>query len=265
MQPINITVDHVSTQVNRIELFNDKTHLGSATGFLTMKGNDHYLVTNWHVLSGRKPFDGQPISKGLLTPNRLVLYHLTKNLQQGWEFGVQLYDKNDKSLWVQHPNGQKYDVAAIKIFPYDEDLGARPISVDSAKVDMATPIGTEVFIIGYPFGISHSGAFPLWKTGHIASEPQLPYNDLPAFLIDATTRSGMSGSPVIARKSSYQSLSGEMRIEGRAIDKFMGIYSGRIDRTTGEDSKLSTELGFVWHPKVILEMLNNGMPGSYKL
>lgn len=41
------------------------------------------------------------------------------------------------------------------------------------------------------------GVFPVWKRGSIASEPLFNINLGPAILVDAVTRRGMSGSPVL--------------------------------------------------------------------
>ena len=106
-----------------------------------------------------------------------------------------------------------------------------------------------VSIIGFPLGLTSEGAFPIWKSGHIASDPDLDYNGLPAFLIDATTRGGMSGSPVVLRLlGGYSTRSGStIMTQTRPSTLFLGIYSGRVH---GE-----SEIGIVRRPKVISEVL----------
>ena len=43
-----------------------------------------------------------------------------------------------------------------------------------------------ISVIGFPLALTPIGLFPIWKTGHIASEPEVPYKVIyPAFLIDA--------------------------------------------------------------------------------
>jgi hypothetical protein len=105
-----------------------------------------------------------------------------------------------------------------------------------------------VSIIGFPFGLSTAGAWPIWKTGHIASDPDLDYDDRPAFLIDATTRAGMSGSPVVLRSyGGYASSKAHMVIGGGPGTRFLGVYSGRIHN--------QAEIGRVWRPSSIKEIL----------
>ena len=115
-----------------------------------------------------------------------------------------------------------------------------------------------VSIIGFPFGLSGPGFLPIWKAGYIASEPELDYNNEPVFMIDARTSEGMSGSPVISR-----SISEKTKIRTWQWNKpptyklFLGVYSGRIDK------ELNSDLGKVWRPRVIREILEN--QGNEKL
>jgi hypothetical protein len=70
----------------------------------------------------------------------------------------------------------------------------------------------------------------------------MDYEDRPVFLIDATTRGGMSGSPVVLRiYGDYAT------IGGKSWTRFLGVYSGRIHD--------QTEIGRVWRPSVIKEIL----------
>jgi hypothetical protein len=84
-----------------------------------------------------------------------------------------------------------------------------------------------VSIIGYPYGLATAHAWPIWKTGHIASDIDLDYDGRPAFLIDATARSGMSGSPVVHRTSGgFTTRSGDVIYSTgvRPATRFLGVY-----------------------------------------
>src|SRR5690242_7246944 len=67
------------------------------------------------------------------------------------------------------------------------DSNHKPLCVLEAKL----------FVIGYPQNTENF--YPIWKSGTIASEPNLMPLGIPFFYIDATTRKGMSGSPVVFR------------------------------------------------------------------
>ena len=132
-------------------------------------------------------------------------------------------------------------------FDPEPDIFIKNLDLEMAKTPIRVYPSKSVSIIGYPNGLSAGGKFPIWKNGHLASEMDLDYNGLPIFLIDATTRSGMSGSPVIIRDSGLVLM--EENSQPGMFTKFLGVYSGRIDKTS--------EIGRVWKPKVILDIIHN--------
>jgi hypothetical protein len=106
--------------------------------------------------------------------------------------------------------------------------------------------GLPVSVIGYPHGLRHAGMWPIWKTGHIASDFDLDYDERPMFLIDVTARKGMSGSPVVIRRS-LNVWSEQQYRDADTETKLLGVYSGRL----GDDS----EIGIVWKPRVLQTLL----------
>jgi hypothetical protein len=84
----------------------------------------------------------------------------------------------------------------------------------------------------------------------IATDPDLNYEGRPAFLIDATTRPGMSGSPVVVRMwGGIIKTNGNYRASCGPVTRFLGVYSGTVYDTS--------EIGRVWRPQVIDEILNS--------
>jgi hypothetical protein len=89
----------------------------------------------------------------------------------------------------------------------------------------------------------------------LASEPDLDIHGDPYFFIDATTRGGMSGSPVLLRLfGGYNAKNGNYNMTPGPTNLFMGIYSGRLNE--------NSEIGRVWKPKVIHEILGATNPTS---
>lgn len=142
------------------------------------------------------------------------------------------------------------DVVALPI-PEAMQVHVYPLDLALADVDMVAAPAMPVSVIGYPLGLATGGNWPIWKTGHIASDPDLDFQPgTPAFLIDATTRSGMSGSPVVLRlNGGFGTRQGGYLLAGGTSTKFMGVYSGRI--------REESEIGTVWRPFVIHEILLN--------
>ncbi len=98
-----------------------------------------------------------------------------------------------------------------------------------------------------PFDITGGKELPIWKRGTISTEPVIDIENLPKFLVDTATRSGMSGSPVIMQRNGFHAFDGQ-QLTGKEIigliRLFAGVYSGRI----GTEDNLQTQLGIVWKP-----------------
>ena len=142
------------------------------------------------------------------------------------------------------------DVALIPI--KEEEINGHHLTVEEAEEpfneDTKVEIAEDVFIIGFPFG-RIGGIVPIWKRGSVASEPILDMEDMPFFYVDTATKEGMSGSPVIYYKSRPMTLLGEGKMS-RYFTKFVGVYSGRLKTSAGNDP----QLGRVWKASVIAEI-----------
>jgi hypothetical protein len=267
--------------LSRVSLFLQSTcndlSLGNATGFVVSKDSKHYLITNWHVLAGRHPVTNQPLHDSAAVPDALIVaYHRTvvQDGQQfiGWQPLVeQLNDGTGNRRWLAHADGSKVDVGALPVAPPPDETTLHPLPLELAKTDLFAGVGETISIVGYPFGLT-GGGFPIWKTGHIATEPDVYYNRSPVFLVDATARKGMSGSPVYRRFPGvgWRTRTGTNLIASKTVyaggsdlTRFMGVYAGSVGRimeSDGEAVEESAELGRVWKPEVIEQILVNASP-----
>lgn len=267
------SVDKLNFAVCRLAVFHDAMPLSVATGFFhRVVVNDQpatCLVTNWHVLAGRNSDNPALVlhRTGAL-PNRLsarlVLndqfasyLSLPPDVVHMQEFSISLYRNDGKAGWHQHPTlKNKIDVALI-IMP---DMSSKFISVNIDEIatanDMAISIGLDLFVLGYPLGFSHFIDTPIWKRASIASEPHLEGSDAHRrVIVDATTRSGMSGSPVVARAyTHYLTESGEVKCSPHA-SRFIGIYASRPDIQGADERESSAEIGYVYKSGCIGEIL----------
>lgn len=248
IQKQEIFIDPLSGQsLYLILISSSNTELGMATGFVVEENKSYYLVTNWHVLSGRHPTTNELICNSI--PDSVLIWQHGKQLGSWILKKEKLYDKSGKKRWKEHPSGKSVDLVALPLEAISDDIQIYPFDLSLANTDLIPEIAMPVSIIGFPLGFSGPGRFPIWKTGHIASEPDLDYNNEPLFLIDATTRGGMSGSPVILRLTGgYKTKSGgTIMSSSRKATLFLGIYSGRLPG--------DTEIGRVWRPYLIKEIL----------
>lgn len=243
-----MTIDEYSVMSLYIEMSLDGATdpIGMGTAFSVQKDNQNFLITNWHNVTGRNPETNKPLSSsGICDPDEMKVWFFTNTIGLWVPKTIKLKNSEGKNLWIEHPLGQQVDVVAI---PYEStsDIFVKNLDLETSKLDIVIFPSLSVSIIGYPNGLTSGGKFSIWKTGHIASEMDLNFNGQSVFLIDATTRSGMSGSPVVLRSSGGTQFSTGIKL-GK-YTKFLGIYSGRIDG--------NSEIGRVWKPNVIYEILN---------
>ncbi|WP_313057742.1 trypsin-like peptidase domain-containing protein [Agrobacterium cavarae] len=281
----------LSYATTRIGIFCNDIEISRASGFTAKFGPDFYLVTNWHVASGRNPITNKLSSQLAAIPDK-IKFHVTVITEERVDddrksttlyfkpLEFDLY-KNETPTWLEMISGDhRIDVALFPLNSAVEELqqgGTRLAFIEAGEVtlkrgltleDSSTPfpgegvsyfypqVGSEVFVLGYPKGIELAGIFPIWKRASIASEPQATitsggyvYEDL--LYIDALTKGGMSGSPVIAIAKE-----GELYVtdDGVAVSMvdgtahLVGVYAGR-EGVTNEELEFS--IGRVWKTATI--------------
>lgn len=247
-----VQIDPLSVTSLYLKVYANGNQLSTATGFVVEHRSRSFLVTNWHVLSGRHPETGNPLSPTAGIPDEVRIAHTQKRSLGSWQFVPErLLNEDGSPRWIEHRVGREIDVACLELRNIKEDIRLYPFDMSLADVDLLLYPAMTVCVIGFPFGLRPNAFFAVWKTGHIATDPDLPYKGHPAFLIDATTREGMSGSPVVARTSGSHMTSKGYAISGGVTTKFLGIYSSRI--------RDDAEIGCVWRPILIREVLANAV------
>jgi hypothetical protein len=247
--------------------------LSVATGFFYQHNVRSFLITNYHVVSGRHPDSGAVLDPRGSCPDSLVLgiasvagIHEQSGAQIiQWKWmTLSLYNKDEiaKPVWTEHPeHGRRFDAIAIPLSGIEEThitaANAESLNLDKIRIYPSM----EVFILGYPRGMSGGGHFPIWKRGTIATEPDFDLDGLPRFYIDTATREGMSGSPVYAQEVGYWLPEGESDPSKASIGKgrrFVGVYSGRI----GAEDEFKAQLGIVWKESALISLMDSVPPAS---
>jgi hypothetical protein len=231
--------------------------LGTGTGFLASDDRETHcaFITNRHNVTGRHQETGKCLDRNSAVPDNLNIYFHREPLDLGeWiQVPLPLYTKDGEPTWIEHPRlGAEADVVALNL-NWGDDVCKLPYFMELKldRVGMLVGPAETVSVIGFPFGMSSFGKFPLWATGFLAQELSLITPENPVFLIDCRARPGQSGSAVIAhRLTGYRSVA-----DGKAtttmgtgsIWEFLGIYSGRVNN--------ESDLGRVWHVSVVREVL----------
>jgi hypothetical protein len=250
MQPISLPV--VKLEILSTDLGTGKMKpISTATGFLVTSKKSILLVSNWHNFSGRDPENRKPIDKqGRLPEAVRVFVRIAKSgfvLPTPEPFEETLFNGDGSPRWIElperkpHPEEsvqQKIDLAALVIqnrgkVPKQETLGHE----GHPAPDLVAETGDGIGIIGYPYGRSGAGSYPLWVFGHVSSDV-ISHPDKEYFLVNASGRSAMSGSLVVLMEKTYVSFK----------PGFLGVYSGRIDQFEIPDPPLRDplDIGIVW-------------------
>lgn len=231
----------------RLEMRYDGTSLASGTGFITTASAGPLLITARHNLTGRHQDDGRCLSATGGVPNEVLIRHNGPEILTYVERLESLF-AGDMPLWREHPRLR--EAADFVALPLTQLEG---VSFGGAVFPFMPPMfrlgpAEAVSVIGFPFGIAGAGDLAIWTTGFIATEMDLDYRELPQFLIDARTRQGQSGSPVLAYRTGVvrKRDGGIGRLEMPAWD-ILGIYSGRING--------DSDIGVVWKISAVVELI----------
>ncbi|WP_201786923.1 trypsin-like serine peptidase [Acidihalobacter prosperus] len=243
-----------------IEMYFKDVLLSSGTAFLVANDQSSHcaLITNRHNVTGRHQETGECLDKkhGAI-PDTIRIYFHKPPLERGeWHcVSLPLYKEDDSPWWIEHPRlGASADVVALNL-KWGSDVQKLPyyLKTDLDRQKLVVRPAEPISVIGFPFGLSSTGHFPIWATGFMAQELGIVTPDNQTFLIDCRTRQGQSGSPVIAyRTNVFTYLNDNGRISttmaaGVAKWEFLGIYSGRVNS--------ESDLGRVWHVSAIEEVL----------
>ena len=236
--------------------------LGTATGFYYKYKDRMFLVTNKHVVTGKNTFTGQCISSlgSIPTVLRAVVNFDIINNDDSHEYfeatlAFELYEDIQSQLdkiWYESEKSDMIDVAVIDVTErYHKSIENIKEIRQCKECDWyyynyknkkeKHYVTENIFVVGFPFGYKstgHDGWYAIWNNGTIASEYEqqlvvpvdalmsgIEYSIVDAFLVDAKTWEGQSGSPVLATVTEDDA-------------QLIGIYSGR----TNKDSSL----GYVW-------------------
>ncbi len=229
------------------------TKIAEATGFAVQRGGMHYLLTNWHVVTGRRPATNKPLDlkNAAADPDEVdVWFHAAGALGTWHRRPIALRVKETGAkLWLEHARGREIDVVAVP-FAMPTACTVYPLDLTTSTADVRVVPSEPLSIVGFPLGLTVAGKCPIWKTGHLASDMDLNLTgERPAFLIDATTKPAMSGSPVFARRVGGWASSTGFNVGGEAT-RFLGIYSGRLP------DEVDASIGFVWKPSAIDEIFS---------
>ncbi|ECI3617335.1 serine protease [Salmonella enterica subsp. enterica] len=264
----------------KLTCYHNDREIMVGTGFLYSHDDykDPILITNYHVLTCREPKNPASLMEGIgSSPNKIKCHIWAPDGKSAHIFSIEI---NDESEWLEHPSrADGVDIVGIPII-FRSDV-AYTTQNDIKNTDtIPLHVASDLSIVGYPFGLTINKYLPIWKKGLVASEPDVKVSGLDCFYIDATTKEGMSGSPVFSHEYSTEILvspevhamfqqreQGEIsalelinampqNLMNKTIQvkkfKLVGVYSGRVTIGTS-----MPDIGIVWKLSLIEEMLSS--------
>ena len=263
-------VNHLSLSTTPVNLFKGNTLVSQGTGFYYVENQGEkqilFLVTNYHVVTGSAPTE----KKAPLGDNVSFQFH-ESNEQTGKIKTVKypLFTKTAKPVWLSNNAYPDADLAVIPVVPeLWKNCSISCISADWAQPKMKIRPTTKTQRSAGTHTVTEdaANALPVWKTGSVASEPDVDFDGKPLFLIDVSAFPGMSGSPVFAIASGIYEMAEGGNMTPGVVRQFLGIYASM--QMVGKDKYLeqivhgaklgikdfeSLEIGHVWKASLILD------------
>lgn len=171
---------------------------------------------------------------------------------------------NFENRWIKHPS---VDLAIFDFTPFLKNpkiVRKKPYFKSLSKVHLAKNNPSimkiasmeDIIMIGYPNGIRDDvNNLPVIRRGITATNPMLPYNGRPEFLIDAACYPGSSGSPVlIANIGSFLNDEG-LLCSGNRI-ALVGILYAGFQHTTEGNIKVTPV------PTKVINIIESSIPNN---
>jgi hypothetical protein len=181
---------------------------------------------------------------------------------------------NEPTKWFFHPTDKAADVALMPIsLPIQEyDFSVLPsamILTEEMRLEKGIGIGDSVFITGlfvYHHGFSKN--IPILRTGNIAmiSEERIPiknFGDMEAYLIEARSIGGLSGSPVFTLARSPEQVTvilmglmhGHWSVDSETV-------TDKISQDAGIKAGVNVGIAIVTPASKIMDIINGNELGA---
>jgi hypothetical protein len=180
------------------------------------------------------------------------------------EIGLRLNSNTDQSpfieirsrldAWFTHPTDPTIDVAILQMgIPKTADHLVIPFSLAATPQNLADQevgVGDEVFISGlFRHHFGNKKNIPIIRVGNLAAlneeRIQTSLGEADAYLIEARSLGGLSGSPVFVNLGTVRHIGGETKFStGGSMLLLLGLVHGHIDGNA-EAEKINSGIAIV--------------------
>ena len=270
-------MEHLSLCTTPVLLRKGDTVISQGTGiyfYWENKGGPvKTLVKNYHVMTGWAPLkEEEPKGDNIL----FYLHKSEEEVANVKEIIYPLFTNGGERTWFTHPDVPAADVAVLPLPSQVMTEGGYqlfPISKTHVEVPMKVRATSTVTLIGYPHGFYDAkNQLPIYKTGSVASEPEVDFDGEPKFMVDVSNFPGMSGSPVIAVATGMYESSENRAVSPGSPRRFLGVFASDIvlkkdkyleELGVGEEERggigirndESLQLGAVWKASLLTDLI----------
>lgn len=248
--------------------------------YRTATGDFRLVGTAW--FAGRPITDSNRATSFLVTARHVIDSIRRLGLDEVWvrlnlSDGKSKFARTSIDGWVSHPSDTSVDVAIHPAgVPAEADHRVYPVNRFASRQvvnEQGIGIGEEVFLTG--LFVNHVGrerSIPIVRVGNIAAMAEEPVSTrmgaMEAYLVEARSIGGLSGSPVFAHLGVARVIDGQVRFaQGGPIFFLLGLMHGHwdvsevdVDESTTEDASVHRNvnmgIGIVVPAWRILEVLD---------
>jgi len=175
---------------------NTKQLVNGGTGFIFTYDDYDFLVTNYHVLTGKSASTDKKLENLADTCNAVIIWFRDETVDTFKKVLVPIYDSLGVRLFsIYHADSRTlFDLAVLTLFPEQFPPGIKKYSITVKNIDTITynKSGLRVFIPGFPRGKTE----PTTKTALSVKQQMRGDTINPLIFFSDSTLQGMSGSPI---------------------------------------------------------------------
>lgn len=199
----NINDTNVINYSYKLQGYNKKINslINTGTGFILNWGHEYFLITNFHVLTGKEAATNKKMDVLTDTCTDIIIWFQNDTGTGFKKLVAKLYDSVGNKLYsLYYTNkNQILDIAVVYISPADLPPIIKKHFITMTDIYFQEP-GGKTYVVGFPDGKMIDG----WKPTIINSHSVEPVKDTSIkhlFLFEDTTYGGMSGCPVYIKQS----------------------------------------------------------------
>ena len=192
--------DNLLNYSYKIQGINDHTkqYVNAGTGFIINHNGVDFLVSNYHVFTGKDAVTGQIVNGLTDTCTSIIVWFRGQVDTPFKKLVIPLYDSIGKLFSVYHADKEKLlDIAVMPLPRNDLPPGIKKYTISLSDVDTSTnsPENKRIYVVGFPVGYLKDGWKPKVVKANSVTQKVSGNFTIPNIFFDDTTSGGMSGSP----------------------------------------------------------------------